>query len=189
MKLKYLKTFEGYKLEPHRNYDEREILRLKKIIELLKNNKNIYDIIDIKTLPIKSLYNLEMCIKLDISGNKTLKSLNNLIYIQDDLFANFSNIKDLGELKLVEGVVYLDNTKHIKNLTKLKHISDDLSIVNSNIESLYPLKYCGNDIYAYDSKLKDIGDLNLSNFFGTLYLSKNHNIPKELLKNINYKID
>ena len=89
MKLKYLKYFEGYKLEPHRNYEERNKYAEDKMIKILQNesyNGNL-DLSDNKYPNIKDLDKLKYMVNeyslLYLNDNKYLKNLKPLEIIDN----------------------------------------------------------------------------------------------------------
>jgi len=207
MKLKNLKTFEGYKLEPHRNYDERNKYVEKKLLKILQNesyNGNL-DLSGNKYPNIKDLYKLENLLTLNINNNKYLKSLTPLKECKK-IFANNTNIEDLGFLKEIF-ILNMNNNKNIKSLGKyLKIIDVNLYLTNTNIKnlgilkyvkylnldntknikSLYPLRYV-DTIYMLNSNIKDISSIESPENV-KLYLSTNTKIPKEQYKKFDYTL-
>ena len=108
MKLKYLKTFEGYKLEPHKNYEERKEIYKQKYIklfntEIINGNLDLSNL-KIKDFPYTNLHKIkEINGNLIIGNNKFLISLFPLEKIKGNVDIYNSNIKKLGNIKKVNG--------------------------------------------------------------------------------------
>ena len=155
MKLKYLKYFEGYKLEPHRNYEERNKYVEKKLLKILQNesyNGNL-DLSGNKYPNIKDLGNLKYLKgNLKIIDNKTLENLNPLINVTELILKN-TNIKDLGNIKDIKKLSLINNP----NITELYSIRElnyiYLYNMNMNLDSLTSINY----VKIIDSIISDMG--------------------------------
>ena len=145
-------------LKPYKLEGRKE--KLAKVYEKMFNQTEVWnDDLRIEELPVTTLGKIKI-IKgnLDLSNNKTLKSLGNLEIVGSNLYLNLSNIEDLGNLKEV-GALWLDNNKTLKSLGKLEKIEWSLFLTNSELNDLGELKYVGGDIWLNNSKLDNIGKL------------------------------
>ena len=146
-------------LKPYKLDGRKE--KLAKVYEKMFNETEVWgDDLIIEELPVTTLGKIKI-IKgsLDLSNNKTLKSLENLEIVEVSLFLNSSNIEDLGNLKEIKGGLYLDDNKTLKSLSKLEKITWTLDLEKSELNDLGELKYVGGDIWLTNSKLDNIGKL------------------------------
>ena len=75
------------------------------------------------------------------------------------LYISYLPITTLGNLKEVNGHLWLNNNKTLKSLDKLEKIGESLRLQNSDINDLGELKHIGLNIWLLNSKLDNIGKL------------------------------
>jgi len=147
----YLKTYENFKLEPHRNYNERKEFQKQKLIKILQNKSYDGDLY-LKDTDIDSLYNLE-----EISGN---------------IFLN-KYIKDLKKLKIVNGELRIDNNQYIKTLKSLIYVKNLRIFDNDIIKDISNIRLDSLNISF--TKISKIPNLSLYN---NLYIRYNQELTK-----------
>jgi len=112
----------------------------------------------------------------DVKIEFGIKSLGKLVSVNGDLNMGGYVIGDLGDLKRVEGSLFLSdsyiNSKslnnleyvgencdlfqcEVKSLGKLKYVGGTLCLAYSNVSSLGELKYVGGDLEIYGNNIKN----------------------------------
>jgi len=106
---------------------------------------------------------------LDLSTSSII-SLGNIKKINGDLFLNYCQyLKSLGELEEVTGIFDIDNSS-LKSLGKLKYLRYCLSGTGSSLESFGELKYLEGNLYLEGNRaIESLG--NLKQVEGNLFLS------------------
>ena len=96
-----------------------------------------------------------------------------------DVKLNFrSDIINLGNLVRVDGDLDLAETQ-IESLGNLEYVGGHLFLWKTPIESLGNLEYVGDYLNLYGTTIKSLK--NLQYVGGTIFLSKDHQIPEEQL--------
>lgn len=91
--------------------------------------------------------------------------------IKGNLDLSTSSIVSLGELKKVEGDLFLNYCQYLKSLGELEEVNGIFDIDNSSLKSLGKLKYVDYGLKANGSSLESFGDLKTIN--GNVYLEAN----------------
>ena len=117
---------------------------------------------------------------VDLNGKKNIYSLGNLFQISGNLILSETSITTLGYLNRVYGNLFIYDTP-IDSLGSLNKVDGNLYLVGTRIKSLSNLKYVGGDLSLVESPIKSIG--NLEYVGGEFWLSKNHQLPENLLYN------
>ena len=140
MKLKYLKTFEGYKLEPHRNYEEREEIYKQKYIKLF-NTEVINGNLDLSDLKIKDFLYTDLHKIKEINGNLIIRNntfLTSLFPLEkvNNIHIYNTNIKKLGNIKEVTGYFYCYNSQLTSLEGAPKKVNGNFICPNNKLISL-----------------------------------------------------
>ena len=106
---------------------------------------------------------------LDLSTS-SITNLGNIKKINGDLFLNYCQyLKSLGELEEVAGIFDIDNSS-LKSLGKLKYLGYGLKANGSSLESFGELKYLEGNLYLEGNRaIESLG--NLKHVEGNLFLS------------------
>jgi hypothetical protein len=115
-------------------------------------NKELYELIE---MGFVELYDEDLWLDLQ---NTPIKSLGNLKYVDGDLFLSNTSIKNLGNLEKVDGFLDLENTP-IESLGDLKKVKGGLNLFNSSIKSLGNLEKVGGYLDLQNTPIKSLGNL------------------------------
>ena len=152
--MKYInnyKIFEKNLLIP-RNVETRKEKQLKMVYKQLQQEIFDGDLM-IESVPITNLGNVKIINgELDLTDNKTLKSLGDLEKVDERLYLMHSTIEDLGNLKYVGLSIYVSFNKTLKSLGNLEECLV-LYLNESNVEDLGNLKKCNMLILSEDTKV------------------------------------
>ena len=144
-----LKTFEDYKLTPHKNYDERNKYAEEKLLKILQNKYFDGDIFISDKYNINSLYNIEEIngtLRLYKTKFKNLEKLKkvkilNIKYNYENI--NLSSIKEINKLYLSNTEIdkfpdiYFIDYIYLQNISLLKFLPDKLiKVISLNISNL-----------------------------------------------------
>ena len=109
---------------------------------------------------------------MDKRGNPRYELVGNVF------LANRKDISDLGNLVRVDGYLGLQLSS-IQSLGNLEYVGGGLDLRKTQIKSLENLEYVGDYLNLYGTTIKSLK--NLQYVGGTIFLSKDHQIPEEQL--------
>ena len=121
---------------------------------------------------------------VDLNNRKDIFDLGNLVRVYGDLDLFVSSIQSLGNLKYVGGYLRLTATP-IQSLGNLEYVGGNLDLIGCQIKSLGNLVRVDGYLDLAFSSIQSLG--NLQHVGRTIYLSDDHQIPKEQLTK--FKID
>ena len=117
-------------------------------------------------------------------GRKDIFDLGNLVRVYGDLNLQSTSIQSLGALEYVGGYLRLTATP-IQSLGNLEYVGGNLDLIGCQIKSLGNLVRVDGYLDLAFSSIQSLG--NLQHVGRTIYLSDDHQIPKEQLTK--FKID
>ena len=95
---------------------------------------------------------------LDLSRNKDVTDLNNLVSVEGNLMLHKTPITSLGVLESVGGSLDLEDTT-IKSLGNLRSVGRGLYLRHGKITSLGSLESVGGSLFLTNTNIKDFGIL------------------------------
>jgi len=105
-----------------------------------------------------------------------VETLGNIVEICGDLGFSDSDIKDLGNLKRIDGSFWISQSgstfTKLTSLQNIEYIGKDLNIKNSNISNLGKLKRVGGNLNLRETLVTDLGNVE--------YIAGNLLLPVEL---------
>ena len=121
---------------------------------------------------------------VNLNTRKDIFDLGNLVRVYGDLNLQSTSIQSLGALEYVGGYLRLTATP-IQSLGNLEYVGGNLDLIGCQIKSLGNLVRVDGYLDLAFSSIQSLG--NLQHVGRTIYLSDDHQIPKEQLTK--FKID
>jgi hypothetical protein len=87
------------------------------------------------------------------------KLFEHIVEVDGNLDLSGADIKSLGNLESVSGLLDLDNCNELESLGNLKYVGDYLFLRNTNITTLSNLEYVGHYLQLRGTQIEDLGKL------------------------------
>ncbi|MDO9276045.1 MAG: hypothetical protein Q7T92_10915 [Lutibacter sp.] len=137
---------------------------------LEKEYHNIYDNVKLASLiDSNNEINCDICIRQSDSKDKVI-SLKNVKTINGNLSIDSNDLRDLGELELINGNFWLSNCENLRSLNSLIEINGDANLRYSSIECLGKLTNILGKLSLRDTNIVNLS--NLKYVAGDLFLPK-----------------